>query len=95
MLSFLFLSFHKDFRDGIQSIEGVMLRGYVDYIVLDEQGIKDRDWSLDIKGLNFEFLFSFESRWWWLEDFLKVGVLEKDFIFKHTILEIRKNVGTL
>jgi hypothetical protein len=43
MLSYLFLSFHKDFRDGIQSIEGVMLRGYVDYIVLDEQGIKDRD----------------------------------------------------
>jgi hypothetical protein len=28
-----------------------------------EQVIKDRDWSLDIGGLNFEFLFSFESCW--------------------------------
>jgi hypothetical protein len=37
------MSFHKDFRDEIQSTKGVMLKGQVDYIVLDEQGIKDRD----------------------------------------------------
>jgi hypothetical protein len=39
MLSFHFLSFQKDFKDEIQSIEGVMLRGWDDYMVLDEQGI--------------------------------------------------------
>jgi len=39
----------------------VLLKGWVDYIVLDEQSIKNWDWSLDIGGLNFEFLFSFES----------------------------------
>jgi hypothetical protein len=43
MLSFHFLSFHKDFKDKIQSTEGVMVRGWVDYIVLDEQNIMDRD----------------------------------------------------
>jgi hypothetical protein len=32
-----------------------------DYIVLDEQGIKDNDLLLDIGGLDFEFLFNFES----------------------------------
>jgi hypothetical protein len=37
-----------------------MLKGWADYIILDEQGIKDKDWSLDIGGLKFEFLFSFE-----------------------------------
>jgi hypothetical protein len=57
-----------------------MLRGWADYIVLDEQDIKDRDWSLDIGGLNFEFLFNFRimlmvtwglpKRWeFWEKDF--------------------------
>jgi hypothetical protein len=36
-----------------------MLKGEVDCIVLDEQNIEDRDWSLDIEGLNFELLFIF------------------------------------
>jgi hypothetical protein len=36
MLSFFFLSFHKDFKDKIQSTKGVMLRGQTEYIVLDE-----------------------------------------------------------
>jgi hypothetical protein len=46
-------------------------------LFLDVQGITDKDWSLDIKGLNFEFLFGFESCWWWLGDYPKVGVLGK------------------
>jgi hypothetical protein len=43
----IFLLFHKDFKDGIQGIKGVMLREYIDYIVLDLQNIKDKDRSLD------------------------------------------------
>jgi len=31
-----FLSFYKDFKDRIQSIEGVMLIGYDEYVILDE-----------------------------------------------------------
>jgi hypothetical protein len=33
ILSFHFLSFYKNFEDRIQSIEGVMLRGYDEYMV--------------------------------------------------------------
>jgi hypothetical protein len=36
------MSFSKDFEDEIQSIEGVMLRGLDDYMILDEQGIRIR-----------------------------------------------------
>jgi hypothetical protein len=32
------LSFYKDFGDGIQSIERVMLMGYDEYVILDEEG---------------------------------------------------------
>ncbi len=46
---------------------------------LDEQNIKDRDWSLDIGGVNFELLFGFESCWWQLGDYPKMGVLGKGF----------------
>jgi hypothetical protein len=62
----------------------VLLREWANYIVLDEQGINDKDWTLDIGGLNFEFLFSFESCWWQLGDYPKMGVLEKEFSFLNT-----------
>jgi hypothetical protein len=32
-------------------------------MVFYEQSVKDKDWSLDIGGLNFEFLFNFDSCW--------------------------------
>ncbi len=51
---------------------------------MDEQGIKDRDWSLDIGSLNYEFLFGFESCFWWLGDCPKMGVLGKEFSFLNT-----------
>ncbi len=38
-----FLSFYKDFKDKIQSIEGVMLRGQDEYMILNEQSNQDRD----------------------------------------------------
>jgi hypothetical protein len=31
-----FLSFYKDFGDEIQSTKGVMLRGWDEYVILDE-----------------------------------------------------------
>jgi hypothetical protein len=37
MYSFHFLSFPKDFKDEIQSTEGVMLWGLDDYMILYEQ----------------------------------------------------------
>jgi hypothetical protein len=33
IFAFHFLSFSKDFRDGIQSIKGVMLKGWDDYMI--------------------------------------------------------------
>ncbi len=40
IFSFHFLSFYRDFEDKIQSIEGVMLRGLDDYMILDEQAFR-------------------------------------------------------
>jgi hypothetical protein len=56
----------------------------VDYIVLGENGLKDKDWSLDIGDLNFEFFFSFESLWQWFGDCSKMGVIGKGYWFLNT-----------
>jgi hypothetical protein len=64
-----------------------MVRGWVDYIVLDEQNIMDRDWSLDIKGLNFEFFLVLNHFDGDLGTTQRWSSWERIFIFKHIVLE--------
>ncbi len=42
VISFLFLSFYKDFGDKTQSTKGIMLKEQANYIFLDVKNIKDK-----------------------------------------------------
>ncbi len=72
-----------------------LLKGQADYIVLDEQGIQDRDLSLNIIGLNFEFLFSFKSCWCDLGITQRWEFLGKGFHFQIHTFGIRKQMQVL
>jgi hypothetical protein len=54
--SFHFLSFSKDFKNGIQNTKGVMLKGLDDYMILDEQTFRIGIDKGTLLVLNFEFL---------------------------------------